>query len=88
MIPLDNISAAARNLEGNIHHTPLLTSRTIGDLAGVDLFLKCECFQKTGSFKPRGALNKVLSLRHDDRYVVGLNGLPAMTPYSLQHVID
>lgn len=67
MIPLDNISAAARNLEGNIHHTPLLTSRMIGDLAGVELHLKCECFQKTGSFKPRGALNKVLSLRANER---------------------
>jgi threonine dehydratase len=34
----------------------------IGRLAGVDLTLKCENFQKTGSFKTRGALNKVLSL--------------------------
>jgi threonine dehydratase len=36
-------------------------------MAGVTLFLKCECFQKTGSFKARGALNKVLALRKEER---------------------
>jgi len=36
-------------------------------MVNVNLFLKCECFQKTGSFKARGALNKVLSLGEDER---------------------
>lgn len=49
-------------LRGRVNRTPLLSSRTLGERAGVRLALKCESFQKTGSFKPRGALNKVLSL--------------------------
>ena len=36
-------------------------------MAGVPLYLKCECFQKTGSFKPRGALNKILSLSEAEK---------------------
>lgn len=67
MIPLTEIRAAAQRLAGAIHRTPVLTSQTIGSRAGVDLRLKCECFQKTGSFKPRGALNKVLSLPAAER---------------------
>ena len=47
-------------------HPPVLSSRP-GRRAGVRLFLKCESFQKTGSFKPRGALNKVLSLSAERR---------------------
>jgi threonine dehydratase len=44
-----------------------MSAQAIGARAGVELRLKCECFQKTGSFKPRGALNKVLSLPAADR---------------------
>jgi len=62
MIPLADIQAAARRIRGRIHRTPLLSSRTLGERAQVSLALKCESFQRTGSFKPRGALNKVLSL--------------------------
>ncbi|MFQ5675023.1 MAG: pyridoxal-phosphate dependent enzyme [bacterium] len=62
MIDLTEIQKAAKRLKGKIHHSPLLSSRILGQRVGVQLFLKCECFQKTGSFKPRGALNKVLSL--------------------------
>jgi threonine dehydratase len=47
--------------------TPLLSSRTIGERAGVRLYLKCENLQRTGSFKPRGALNKVLCLTPEER---------------------
>jgi threonine dehydratase len=67
MIPLSEIRAAAERLAGTIHRTPLLSAQSIGARAGVELRLKCECFQKTGSFKPRGALNKVLSLSAADR---------------------
>ena len=67
MIPLADIRAAAARIAGHVHRTPLLSSRSLGARAGVDLHLKCECFQKTGSFKPRGALNKVLSLTDADR---------------------
>jgi len=67
MIGLDHIRAAADRIAGRLHRTPLLPATTIGDRAGVALQLKCECFQKTGSFKPRGALNKILSLSDAER---------------------
>lgn len=67
MIPLSEIRAAAERITGTIHRTPMLSAQAIGARAGVDLRLKCECFQKTGSFKPRGALNKVLALSAADR---------------------
>lgn len=67
MIALSAIRAAASRIGGKVHRTPILSSRSIGDRVGVALFLKCESFQKTGSFKPRGALNKVLCLTAADR---------------------
>jgi threonine dehydratase len=67
MIPVSEIRAASQRLAGTIHRTPILTALSIGARAGVELRLKCECFQKTGSFKPRGALNKVLSLSATER---------------------
>src|SRR5258706_12144931 len=67
MIPIEDIRTAARRIGGKVHRTPLLSAAQLGDRAGVSLFLKCESFQKTGSFKPRGALNKVLSLSAEVR---------------------
>jgi threonine dehydratase len=64
---LADIRAAAERIRSAVHRTPLLTSRTLGERAGVVLSLKCESFQKTGSFKVRGALNKVVSLSADER---------------------
>jgi len=64
---LEDVRRAAERIAGKVHRTPLLTSRSLGDRAGVELVLKCECLQKTGSFKPRGALNKVLSLADAER---------------------
>jgi threonine dehydratase len=68
MIPLAEIRAAAARIAGKVHRTPLLSASAIGERAGgIRLYLKCESFQKTGSFKPRGALNKVLSLSPAER---------------------
>ena len=66
-IPLDAIRAAAARTASHLHRTPLLSSRSLGERAGVRLDLKCESLQKTGSFKPRGALNIVLSLSPEQR---------------------
>ena len=66
-IPIEAIRAAASRIGGHLHRTPTLSSRTLGESAGVRLDLKCENFQKTGSFKPRGALNIVLSLSPEQR---------------------
>src|SRR5215831_124727 len=62
LIPIADIRSAQARTAEHLHRTPVLTSRSLGKHAGVRLFLKCESFQKTGSFKPRGALNIVLSL--------------------------
>lgn len=67
MIPLADIRAAAARLAGRVHRTPLLSATGLGERAGVGLFLKCESLQKTGSFKARGAANKVLSLSETER---------------------
>jgi threonine dehydratase len=66
-IPLDAIRAAARRLEPHLYRTPVLSARALGDRAGVSLVLKAESLQKTGSFKPRGALNIVLALPEAQR---------------------
>lgn len=50
-----------------IHHTPVLTCSTLNDKAGASVFFKCENFQKTGSFKFRGACNAVASLTESER---------------------
>jgi threonine dehydratase len=65
----DDVLAAQRLLEPTpIWHTPIQTSRTLGELAGVgDLRLKLELFQKTGSFKPRGAYCSIAALSPADR---------------------
>ena len=67
MIPIDDIRRAAARIAPHVHRTPLFSSRSLGEAAGASVYLKCESFQKTGSFKPRGALNKVLSLPETDR---------------------
>ena len=67
MIALSEIRAAAGRIRGQVHRTPLFSSAQIGGRAGARLHLKCENFQKTGSFKARGALNKVLSLSDAER---------------------
>src|SRR5690242_13022082 len=67
LIPIEAIREAAARTASRLHRTPLLSSRSLGERAGVRLRLKCESFQKTGSFKPRGALNIVLSLEPERR---------------------
>ncbi len=58
-----DVLQARRLLTGRIHRTPLVTSRTLGEICGgTHTYLKLENFQRTGSFKPRGALNKVFHL--------------------------
>ena len=72
MVPdLQTIDQAARRIHDYIHRTPVLSSRNINSILGAEIFFKCENFQKTGSFKFRGATNGVLSLpNHEVRYGV------------------
>lgn len=59
---LADIQAAQQRLAPHLHRTPILTSREVDSIAGANLLFKCENFQRTGSFKARGAFNAVLSL--------------------------
>lgn len=63
----DDIRAAAARVEGLVHRTPVLTSRGLKERSGLDCFLKCENFQRTGSFKIRGASNFIAQIPQADR---------------------
>jgi threonine dehydratase len=56
------IVAAHARIAPHIHRTPVLTSRLLDAMAGARLFFKCDNFQKTGSFKIRGASNAIFSM--------------------------
>jgi threonine dehydratase len=56
------IEAAHARIAPHIHRTPVLTSRSLDAMAGARLFFKCDNFQKTGSFKIRGASNAIFSM--------------------------
>lgn len=62
MITSSDISGAATRIEGIIHKTPILTIQFFNKLVEGEIFFKCENFQKTGSFKARGATNSILKL--------------------------
>lgn len=63
----DKIAHAADTLRNIAHHTPVLTSRQANELSGSEIFFKCENFQKTGSFKVRGAYYAISQLSKSDR---------------------
>ncbi|MCM3266052.1 pyridoxal-phosphate dependent enzyme [Streptomyces thermoviolaceus] len=54
-VTLDDVRDAARRIEGVAHRTPVLRSRTLDALAGAEVHVKCENFQRIGAFKFRGA---------------------------------
>ncbi|MCK4788514.1 MAG: threonine/serine dehydratase [Desulfobacteraceae bacterium] len=62
MISVSDVRAARERISTFVIETPLKKSRTLSTLLGTNLYLKMELFQKTGSFKPRGAFNQILQL--------------------------
>ncbi|WP_043098415.1 threonine ammonia-lyase [Kallotenue papyrolyticum] len=66
-VTLDDIRAAAARIAPYVHRTPLLESATLKRMTGADLRLKAEHLQRSGSFKLRGALNKLLTLSEEQR---------------------
>ena len=62
MVTYYDIEKAHLRISGHIHNTPILTSDSLNNELGSNLFFKCENFQKTGSFKIRGATNSILQL--------------------------
>lgn len=67
LITLDDILAAREAIGGRIHRTPLVRSTSLGERYGVELWFKVEAFQKTGSFKVRGVLNRLAGLSDEER---------------------
>ncbi|MBP1723113.1 MAG: Threonine dehydratase [Deltaproteobacteria bacterium] len=67
MISKTDIEAAYRNIRTDIVCTPLLDSQKLSRLCGCQVLLKLENFQMTGSFKDRGALNRLLSLSPEQK---------------------
>jgi threonine dehydratase len=72
MITIDDVKAAAQQIAGAAHHTPVATSRLLNEACGNQLFLKCENLQRAGAFKFRGAFNAIsrLGLAEKGRGVV------------------
>ncbi|MBQ2297466.1 MAG: threonine ammonia-lyase [Ruminiclostridium sp.] len=60
MLTINDFQAAANRLKSVIHRVPLATSKTFSDMTGAEVYLKYENQQKTGSFKVRGAYNKIM----------------------------
>ncbi len=65
MVSLDDIRDAMLRIHPLVHRTPLIYSSSFSRLTGAEVYLKVESLQKTGSFKARGAVNKMLSVRAD-----------------------
>jgi threonine dehydratase len=70
-----DVLAARDTIAGRVHRTPTLTSASLARELGVPVYVKAELFQRTGSFKPRGVLNKLASLSVDEkaRGVIGIS---------------
>jgi threonine dehydratase len=69
-MPLPSVrdfEAARARMTPHVYHTPLLTSRTLSERTGFDVRLKAELFQRGGSYKIRGPLNKFAFLTEDEK---------------------
>jgi threonine dehydratase len=67
VISIDDVERAAQTIAGRLHRTPLLRSATLSDRLGAEAYLKAELFQRTGSFKVRGALNRIAELTDEEK---------------------
>ncbi len=66
-VSYSDIEEAAQRLEGYGFKTPVLTSRTVNEITEAEVFFKCENFQRTGSFKFRGAFNALSKLSPEQK---------------------
>ncbi len=63
----EDVVAAAGRIEGHAHRTPVLTSRTVNEEFGAEVFFKCENLQRMGAFKFRGAFNALSRFSPEQR---------------------
>jgi threonine dehydratase len=66
-LTLQHVYEAARRISGKVRATPLVRSEALSSSCGTDVLLKLECWQRTGSFKVRGAFNAVARLSEKQR---------------------
>src|SRR5690349_27276 len=66
-ISLDDVHRAREAIGGRLHRTPTFSSATLSGRVGARVELKAELFQRTGSFKPRGALTKLAALSAEEK---------------------
>jgi threonine dehydratase len=67
MLTIELIQEARKRIAGRVHRTPVVTSRLFNEVAGKEVFFKCENLQRAGAFKIRGATNKILSLKDEEK---------------------
>jgi len=67
VITIEDVERAARTIAGRVHRTPIRRSATLSMELGAEALLKAELFQRTGSFKVRGALNRIEELTGEER---------------------
>lgn len=67
MLNIDMIKEAHGRIASRIHRTPVVTSRQFNEVAGKEVFFKCENLQRAGAFKIRGAMNKIQSLTPEEK---------------------
>src|SRR5881227_1828204 len=67
LISLDDVYRARERIGDRLHRTPLLSSATLSQQIGADVRFKAELLQRTGSFKPRGVLNKLATLSEEEK---------------------
>ena len=63
----DDVAAASARIEGHAHKTPVMTSRTVNEEIGAEVFFKCENLQRMGAFKFRGAYNALSKFSPEQR---------------------
>lgn len=63
----EDVLAAAKRMRGQANRTPVVTSRTLNQKVGAEIFLKCENYQRVGAFKFRGAYNAMSQLASEQR---------------------
>ena len=63
----DDVVAAAARIDGHVHRTPVMTSRTLDEELGAQVFFKCENLQRMGAFKLRGAYNALAKFTPEQR---------------------
>src|SRR3989440_11278727 len=67
LLSLDDVSRARERIGDRLHRTPLLTSATLSKQVRADVRFKAELLQRTGSFKPRGVLNRLATLSDEEK---------------------